>query len=89
MICLVWLCCLLLSVLLVARPVFSKLFMKKNRPLKKMLLYEKIRSYNRYENNSLNSILKPYLQPAFIVCVILLAAAAAGLPLVERVFDYI
>jgi len=38
------------------------------------------------KNNSLNSILKPYLQPAFIVCVILLAAAAAGLPLVERVF---
>jgi hypothetical protein len=38
------------------------------------------------DNNSNNSFLKPYLEPAFIICVILLALAAAGLPLIEHTF---
>ncbi len=33
-----------------------------------------------------NSFIKPYLQPAFLICVILLAVSAAGLPLIESVF---
>jgi hypothetical protein len=33
-----------------------------------------------------NSYLKPYLQPAFLICVGILAASAAGLPAIERVF---
>jgi hypothetical protein len=33
-----------------------------------------------------NSFLKPYLQPAFLICVGILAAFAAGQPAIERIF---
>ena len=35
-----------------------------------------------------NSFLKPYLQPAFIICAAILAAASAGLPFVEYAFGF-
>ena len=33
-----------------------------------------------------DSFLRPYLQPAFLICVGILAASAAGLPVVEHIF---